>query len=53
MFRSFTLCFAGNPITKPFKTWQEAAAHALAYGFATRAFNCIFTLVPGATIKKA
>ncbi|WP_156930367.1 hypothetical protein [Sphingomonas jaspsi] len=48
---TYTLHFAGQPVTKPYGDWRQAADAALALGLATRVFGCIFQLLPGASIK--
>lgn len=49
---TYTLCFADQPIHSS-RNPIEVHNAALAIGLAVRAWGCLFTLVPGATIKKA
>lgn len=51
MLMTYTLCFAGQPLAQS-KTWQDVADFALSHGLAVRVFNCIFTLLPGASIEQ-
>lgn len=50
---SFTLCWQGQPIAAPQTQWQIAADIALDHGFAIRVMGVIFTLIPGASIRKS